>query len=115
MPTGSQGTQAWDRYGFVNNNPVKYVDPTGHDATVTTYTYSSATSFFEYVDSTSNVIGNRKDILVGTLEAGAIIVGGLTAILTANPLVGIGVGIVGWGTAKAAESGMIMILVIWQT
>jgi RHS repeat-associated protein len=30
VPTGSQGTQAWDRYAFVNNNPVRYNDPTGH-------------------------------------------------------------------------------------
>ena len=30
VPTGTQGTQAWDRYGFVNNNPVRYNDPTGH-------------------------------------------------------------------------------------
>jgi hypothetical protein len=30
VPTGSQGTQAWDRYAFVNNNPVRYTDPTGH-------------------------------------------------------------------------------------
>ena len=26
----SQGTQAWDRYAYVNNNPVRYNDPTGH-------------------------------------------------------------------------------------
>lgn len=26
------GTQAWDRYAFVNNNPVRYNDPTGHIA-----------------------------------------------------------------------------------
>ena len=26
----SQGTQAYDRYTFVNNNPVRYTDPTGH-------------------------------------------------------------------------------------
>ncbi len=32
VPTGTQGTQAWDRYAFVNNNPVRYNDPTGHDA-----------------------------------------------------------------------------------
>ena len=27
----NQGTQAWDRYSYVNNSPVNYTDPTGHD------------------------------------------------------------------------------------
>ena len=31
VPTSTQGTQAWDRYAFVNNNPVRYNDPTGHE------------------------------------------------------------------------------------
>ena len=31
VPTGTQGTQAWDRYAFVNNNPVKYRDTTGNN------------------------------------------------------------------------------------
>lgn len=30
VPTQTQGVQAWDRYAYVNNNPVKYVDPSGH-------------------------------------------------------------------------------------
>ncbi len=30
IPEQSQGTQAWDRYAYVNNNPVRYNDPTGH-------------------------------------------------------------------------------------
>ena len=30
VPTSTQGVQAWDRYGYVNNNPVTYNDPTGH-------------------------------------------------------------------------------------
>jgi RHS repeat-associated protein len=31
VPLESQGVQAWDRYAYANNNPVRYNDPTGHD------------------------------------------------------------------------------------
>jgi hypothetical protein len=30
VPVGVQGVQAWDRYAYVNNNPINYTDPTGH-------------------------------------------------------------------------------------
>jgi len=30
IPEQSQGAQAWDRYAYVNNNPVRYNDPSGH-------------------------------------------------------------------------------------
>jgi RHS repeat-associated protein len=30
IPEASQGTQAWDRYAYVNNNAIRYVDPAGH-------------------------------------------------------------------------------------
>ncbi|MGC8787967.1 MAG: RHS repeat-associated core domain-containing protein, partial [Anaerolineae bacterium] len=30
VPVQTQGTQAWDRYGYVNNNPLRYSDPSGH-------------------------------------------------------------------------------------
>jgi hypothetical protein len=29
VPVATQGTQAWDRYAYVNNNPVRYRDPSG--------------------------------------------------------------------------------------
>ena len=31
MIPSTQGTQAWDRYVYANNNPVRYNDPTGHN------------------------------------------------------------------------------------
>lgn len=30
VPVASQGTQAWDRYAYANNNPLRYSDPSGH-------------------------------------------------------------------------------------
>jgi hypothetical protein len=30
IPEQSQGTQAWDRYAYANNNPMRYTDPSGH-------------------------------------------------------------------------------------
>jgi RHS repeat-associated protein len=30
IPEDAQGVQAWDRYAYTNNNPVRYNDPTGH-------------------------------------------------------------------------------------
>ena len=30
IPVDTQGVQAWDRYAYANNNPVRYNDPTGH-------------------------------------------------------------------------------------
>lgn len=30
IPQQTQGTQAWDRYAYTNNNPIKYADPSGH-------------------------------------------------------------------------------------
>jgi RHS repeat-associated protein len=31
IPVAEQGIQAWDRYAYVNNNPIRHVDPSGHN------------------------------------------------------------------------------------
>jgi len=50
VPTQTQGTQAWDRYAYVNNNPVRYTDPTGHDITGWCGNVcSGAAKFFDWV------------------------------------------------------------------
>jgi RHS repeat-associated protein len=75
VPTGTQGTQAWDRYAFVNNNPVRYNDPTGHqidqgDGGCTTETDCNPTSD---VDILASVIatGNRAKERGGNVEGNA--------------------------------------------
>jgi RHS repeat-associated protein len=34
VPLASQGTQAYDRYAYVNNNPSRYIDPSGHGGSI---------------------------------------------------------------------------------
>ncbi|MCG2783910.1 MAG: hypothetical protein L6461_02280 [Anaerolineae bacterium] len=51
IPEQTQGTQAWDRYAYVNNNPLRYTDPSGH-STCTDDGYcgsSNATSYWNKV------------------------------------------------------------------
>ena len=42
VPLQVQGTQAFDRYAYVNNNPMKYVDPSGNLAITTAILIGSA-------------------------------------------------------------------------
>ncbi len=54
MPEASQGAQAWDRYAYVNNNPLIYNDPSGN-----------------CIDGISTVVC----VVAGAMIAGAIIGG----------------------------------------
>ncbi len=42
VPLQVQGTQAFDRYAYVNNNPVMYVDSSGHFAITTAFLIGAA-------------------------------------------------------------------------
>jgi RHS repeat-associated protein len=57
IPEDSQGTQAWDRYAYANNNSVKYNDPTGH--------------CIEFCDQTTIVFTNVNQAIayLGKIEA----------------------------------------------
>jgi hypothetical protein len=47
IPEQSQGTQAWDRYAFVDNNPLRYTDPSGHEKVCIGYTSQGCSTWYE--------------------------------------------------------------------
>ena len=53
VPEATQGTQAWDRYAYTNNNPVRYNDPSGHGTEC------------GMGDPTCNIAGLRRSIQSG--------------------------------------------------
>jgi RHS repeat-associated protein len=93
VPTSTQGTQAWDRYAYVNNNPVAYYDSTGHDATSTSYTYSTASDFSAATITCTNDINFVRGIIQLDMDAGGLIMGVVLAVAgavatSAIPVVG---------------------------
>lgn len=58
----NQGTQAWDKYAYVNNSPVNYTDPTGHWVDDGCSTEGcSAKEGQEYYDYVYNVVYGNVD------------------------------------------------------
>jgi RHS repeat-associated protein len=56
VPLESQGVQAWDRYAYSYCNPVKYIDPDGHDPIPYDEFIKQAVNFFQNIGY--DVIGN---------------------------------------------------------
>jgi RHS repeat-associated protein len=89
IPEQSQGAQAWDRYAYVNNNPLRYTDPSGHWLETAWDILNIAWDLYEV----------RRD--PSLLNIGALVVDVGAAVL---PFVPAGVGMVvrGGKAAKAA-------------
>jgi len=70
VPTSTQGTQAWDRYAFVNNNPVRYTDPTGHVAEDDCDPASEQCDYQLHTETTSTDMKNIEGQDVGCVQYG---------------------------------------------
>ena len=81
VPLNVQGTQAFDRYAYVNNNPVKYVDPDGHFAITTVILIGVGVGAFagyagQVIHNLSNDMSFKEalttDISAGWIVGGAV-------------------------------------------
>ena len=114
IPERLQGTQAWDRYAYANNNPVKYNDPSGHFLNLVVGTTISAIAGAMIYSYNAAIHGNEingTDLLIATgagAAAGLLISSGVgigagTAIGAA--LIGAGTGAAGSAIAYTAVAG----------
>lgn len=101
VPTSTQGTQAWDRYAYSNNNPIKYTDPSGHVATQGDdgdYTYGDAAYNRQRLAHLNCAAGNNVEVNcsygelhpveVGLFGAGGLLLAGGGAALVGPPTIG---------------------------
>jgi RHS repeat-associated protein len=113
IPESTQGTQAWDRYAGMNNNPIRYNDPSGHCPFCVTGAIGAlagaAIGGITYAMTNSGDSFNGKELAVA-MGVGAV----------AGALVGSGLGIVSAAattasTALAAGAGLATVNTIMTT
>jgi hypothetical protein len=102
VPEAVQGVQAWDRFAYVNNNPVRYTDPTGHCLIICTAIIGGAVgAIVGAVGYTAYTIATGTEFNTGHMLLAA---GGGAA---AGALIGTGVGIAaGMSTAATTTAAV---------
>ncbi|WKZ50329.1 MAG: RHS repeat-associated core domain-containing protein [Anaerolineales bacterium] len=68
IPQQTQGTQAWDRYAYTNNNPIRYNDPGGHCIFCSTPSFSFSFNLSATVNSVLNSSGISGSSAVSFLD-----------------------------------------------
>jgi pyocin large subunit-like protein len=77
-PMGPANPQALNRYSYVQNNPLKYTDPTGHSV----YMTQQEARRYANVTLTNVIIGVRQSSFISALTAAALGGGGGAAIVS---------------------------------
>jgi hypothetical protein len=106
VPLELQGVQAWDRYAYVNNNPVRYTDPTGHciDGVTTILCIAmgvgalvgGAASVYNLYQNNDQVSADQVveaaigGALGGAVLGGGLVIAGATVVIGASALAGVG-------------------------
>ena len=93
VPEASQGTQAWDRYAYVNNSPINHNDPTGHCLVLCTAAIGGAigvivgaVGYTTYTVATGTEFNTGHMLMAagGGAIAGAVIGSGVGLVATAT-------------------------------
>jgi RHS repeat-associated protein len=116
VPLESQGVQAWDRYAYTNNNPVRYNDPSGHCILLCSAIGAVAGAVVGGVmyAATTQASGrewNNNDFLVsmGTGAVGGALIGtgvGAAAGVATFAAIGAGSGVIGGQLGYSATAGV---------
>jgi len=98
---GAGDSQAWDRYAFALNNPVKYVDPDGHDSILASF-WNSYTTVWTNFNAATSIIAN-PDATIGQRTIAGIYTG---TVITSHVTLAVGVGMLAYAGGAAAAAAM---------
>jgi len=98
VPVASQGVQAYDRYAYVNNNPVRYTDPSGHCisdplsfmvcAMVAGAVIDAGVNAYSQYQKTGHIDGREvfDHAVEGAVIGGGVVIAGVVVIAAATTL-----------------------------